>query len=52
MEVLILKQRFGKWPIVVEYDWDGNMCTLQNPRQIDYEDPTANARPDLFGGKA
>lgn len=37
IQILILKQRFGRWPLVVEGEWDGNMCTISNCRSVDYE---------------
>lgn len=44
IEVLVLKQRYATWPHVIEHDWDGNMVTMQNPREIPYEDPSASAQ--------
>ncbi len=41
LEVLVLKQRFGRWPLAVEFDWDGDACLLKNGRTIDYESPGA-----------
>lgn len=51
IEISILKQRFGIWPALIEHDWDGNMMTIENGRQIPFEDPSAADGADLFGGK-
>ena len=37
LQILILKQRFGRWPMAVEGEWDGDLCTLKNCRTIEYE---------------
>ena len=36
-EVLILKQRYGVWPLCVEFDWDGAKGTITNGREKEYE---------------
>lgn len=35
-EVDILKQRFGKWPVAVQFDWNGDYGTFKNGREIPY----------------
>jgi replicative DNA helicase len=35
--MLILKQRFGRWPLAVEFDWDGDRCILTRGRSVEYE---------------
>ena len=35
MEILVLKQRFGRWPIYVEFEWDGESVRLENARQLE-----------------
>jgi replicative DNA helicase len=60
-EVDILKQRYGKWPLAVEFDWDGDRGTVTNARSIDYETIATGgsavdrnfvpARSGLTGGK-
>lgn len=37
MELLVLKQRFGKWPLAISFDWDGDQMTMQNGRDVEYE---------------
>ena len=41
VEIDILKQRFGKWPLAVEFDWDGDRCTFLNGRSIEYTAPSS-----------
>lgn len=38
----ILKQRRGRWPLAVEFDWDGDRCTIQNGRTVEYDAPGAS----------
>jgi hypothetical protein len=37
LEVIFLKQRYGKWPIAVEFDWDAELGMISGGRKIDYE---------------
>lgn len=37
IEICILKQRFGRWPIVVECDWSPERGAIWNGREITYE---------------
>lgn len=36
-ELLILKQRFGKWPLAVQFDWDGDRMSYENGIDVDFE---------------
>lgn len=38
-EVIVMKQRFGRWPFTVEFDWDGDKGSFDNGREIDYDAP-------------
>jgi len=38
MQFFILKQRFARWPLAVEFDWNGDLCTLTNCRSIEYDE--------------
>lgn len=46
LEIPILKQRYGKWPLAVEFDWDPDKCTLNNGIEIKFE-PSSNSRDSL-----
>jgi replicative DNA helicase len=46
LELIILKQRYGKWPMAVEFDWDPNKCILENGRDVEYQ-PTSGFRNGL-----
>ena len=39
LEVFVLKQRFGKWPLGVEFDWNADEGSIKGGRSIDYEQP-------------
>jgi replicative DNA helicase len=41
IEVLVLKQRFAKWPYLIEFDWDGDRVSIKNGREGEYEHPGA-----------
>jgi hypothetical protein len=41
LEVDILKQRFGRWPLAVEYDWDADLALLSNGKVVEYQPPGA-----------
>jgi hypothetical protein len=37
LEVDVLKQRYGKWPLAVEFDWDADRGMISGGRSVDYE---------------
>lgn len=37
LEIFILKQRYGRWPLGVEFDWDGSLGSISGGRSILYE---------------
>jgi len=37
LQMIILKQRFGRWPLAVEFDWCGDTCALTRGRSIEYD---------------
>lgn len=39
IEMHVLKQRWGKWPLSVEFDWNGDKGSIANGRSIAYEHP-------------
>lgn len=38
-EAFILKQRFGKWPLGVAFDWNGELGSITGGRSIAYDQP-------------
>lgn len=36
LELILLKQRFGVWPLAVEFDWDADHAKLTDGRSVDY----------------
>jgi replicative DNA helicase len=36
LELIVLKQRNGPWPMAIEYDWDPDYAALTDPRDIEY----------------
>jgi hypothetical protein len=36
-ETLILKQRYGRWPLSIEHGWDGDLVKLSNGRIVAYD---------------
>lgn len=42
IEIHILKQRYGRWPFAIEFDWDGDRALLSDPRIVDYRAGDAN----------
>ena len=37
MEIDILKQRYGKWPCAVDFEWDGNRGSVRGGRVVEYD---------------
>lgn len=51
LEMFILKQRYGRWPLAIQFDWDGDKGTISNGHETEYSH-TADASPDdWLGGK-
>ena len=48
LECHILKQRYGKWPQVVELDWDPEYGVIENGRTIEVERPGEKGAVDSF----
>lgn len=36
LEILILKQRYGRWPLAVQFDWDGDKGSISNGHEIEF----------------
>lgn len=49
IELLCLKQRFGPWPWIIEFDYDPDSVTISKGREIEYEHPSAASRDPLEG---
>lgn len=39
LEGLVLKQRYGKWPLAVEFDWDADRGSITGGRPVEYDRP-------------
>lgn len=39
LNVFILKQRYGKWPIGIEFDWNAEFGRIENGKSIPYDHP-------------
>lgn len=37
LELIVLKQRWGKWPLAVAFDWNAEMGSIGGGRTIDYD---------------
>jgi replicative DNA helicase len=58
LELIILKQRYGAWPLVVEFDWDADRGKISDGRSLAYRRPGEAdeneidaAAPVRFGGR-
>ena len=34
LQILVMKQRFGLWPLTIEYQWDGDLVRLSKPQLV------------------
>jgi hypothetical protein len=34
VQILVLKQRFGRWPLAIEYVWDGDLVAMSSPQLV------------------
>lgn len=48
IEIIVLKQRYDRWPLAVELDWDPEFVTLERGRSIDYVRPGEESDMDSF----
>jgi replicative DNA helicase len=49
LEVVVLKQRYGKWPLAVEFGWDPDKGAITGGRAVEYDQPAAR---DEQGGNS
>lgn len=50
IEVDVLKQRYGRWPIAVEFDWAPDEGTISGGRTVPYDSFTTTAQGDTTSG--
>lgn len=50
MEVHVLKQRYGKWPLAIEFDYDAETGIVSNGRSFDYQAMSDGADEDSLAG--
>ncbi len=50
LEVFILKQRFGKWPLGIEFDWNAEYGSIDGGRSIPYDAPGESDLGELTTG--
>jgi len=48
LEMLVLKQRYGRWPLAVEFDWDADRGLISGGRHVEYDRP--GEASELDGG--
>ncbi len=48
IEAIILKQRYGKWPLAVEFLWNPEYGSIEGGRSIEYERPGEASEVDTF----
>ena len=48
IEISILKQRFGKWPMNIQFEWDGELMKIAKGQEIEYEHPGTREQDGLF----
>lgn len=49
LEAFVLKQRYGKWPLGVEFEWDGDLGSIRGGKSIPYEQPGEAGGDGFFG---
>lgn len=50
LEIFVLKQRYGKWPLGIEFDWEPESGSIKAGRSIDYERPGETNEIDKYSG--
>jgi replicative DNA helicase len=48
LQVIVMKQRKGVWPLAIEFDWDGDTGKIANGRSVPYEQPGEGNELDAF----
>lgn len=56
LEVFVLKQRYGRWPLGIEFGWEADSGMISGGREIEYDRPGEQNEADTFlagsGGKS
>lgn len=52
IELFVLKQRYGKWPLGVEFDWEPDKGSIRGGRHIEYDRPGEQNEIDEAAGLA
>lgn len=51
VEIALLKQRWGQWPLCVEFDWDADRGMISGGRSVDFEHAGEASEIDAAMGK-
>lgn len=52
IEAVVLKQRYGKWPLSVLFDWDPERAMIRNGKTTTYTKPGERGALDAFLGES
>ncbi len=52
LELDVLKQRYGRWPVAVEFEWDSDRGMIKNGRAVEYDRPGEVNEIDARSGLA
>lgn len=52
IEAIVLKQRYGKWPLGIEFHWNPETGRVDGGRHVDYDRPGEANEIDKVGGLA
>ena len=52
LEIFVLKQRYGKWPMGVEFDWNSDAGSIRGGKHLDYNRPGETNEIDRAAGLA
>jgi hypothetical protein len=50
LEILVLKQRYGKWPLAIEFGWEPDSGAIRGGKAIDYDRPGEQNEIDNVAG--
>jgi replicative DNA helicase len=51
LEIDVLKQRYGRWPLAVEFDWNADHGAISGGRTVDYDQPGGMVDGATFADK-
>lgn len=52
IQAFVLKQRHGRWPLAVEFDWVPEYGLIRNGREVEYMQPGSEGEVDSFLSEA